>query len=144
MKQEVKIIVSLIGAIVFGFIFNAADSGVRTSAHYGGVVLLSVIIFFVLKWLLGLVGETSYVKEHVEQKEQVRRVKSDLVSYQESKNSFKYFSNEKLLEMYHQFQNNKQENLDRLALEEELVDRGLIENSPMHEKLYMIKKKLME
>lgn len=143
MKQEIKIIISAIGAVLFGVIGNATSSGAKTSGHYMGVVMVSIIVFFVIKWLLGKINDSEYVKEIQDQKELNRKVKNDLENYQETKNSFKYFSNERLLVLYKQFQSDGSENLERLALEEELVERGLIENSPMHEKMYLLKKKFM-
>ena len=45
--------------------------------------------------------------------------------YQESKNSFHYFSDNKLLNIYEEFQNStKHSNMEQLALEEELANES--------------------
>ena len=64
-----------------------------------------------------------------------------LVKYQEAKNSFKYFSDESLKSIYEEFKSSQTESMERLALEEIMVEKGLISHSPMHEKLHSIKKK---
>jgi hypothetical protein len=141
MKQEIKIIISLVGTIIFGVIANVNSSGAKTSGHYMGLVMVSIIVFFVINWLLGKINDTEYIKEIQDQKELRSKVENDLNNYQELKNSFNYFSDERLLAIYKKFQLEHIENLERLALEEELVKRRLIKNSPMHEKLYSIKNK---
>lgn len=144
MKKENKIIISAIGAILFGVIGNAFSSGLKNTQHYLGVVVFSITVFFVFKWLLEKFSETEYFKEIQGQRILNQKVKNDLENYHETKKTFKYFSNERLIETYKQFQEDVTENLERLALEEELVNRGLIESSPMHEKMYILKKKFMQ
>ena len=89
------------------------------------------------------------VKVKIEQKKQENvlneSIKSNMREYQESKNSFQYFSDDRLLNIYAQFQNGtKNSNMEQLALEEELVKRKMIDHSPMHEKLYAINKELFK
>jgi len=89
------------------------------------------------------------VKVKIEQKKQENvlneSIKSNMREYQESKNSFQYFSDDRLLNIYAQFQNEtKNSNMEQLALEEELVKRKMIDHSPMHEKLYAINKELFK
>jgi hypothetical protein len=62
--------------------------------------------------------------------------------YNEAKSRFKYLSNDVLLNKYKEYQENKLEDMIRLALEEELVERKLITHSPMHNKLDAIMTKM--
>ncbi|MCB0745808.1 MAG: hypothetical protein KDC67_18035, partial [Ignavibacteriae bacterium] len=89
------------------------------------------------------------IKVKIEQKKQENElnesIKMNMREYQESKNSFQYFSDNKLLNIYEQFENGtKNSNMEQLALEEELVKRKLIDHSPMHEKLYAINKEFFK
>jgi predicted PurR-regulated permease PerM len=89
------------------------------------------------------------LKDKFEQKKQENllneNIKMSMREYQESKNSFQYFSDNKLLNIYEEFQNStKHSNMEQLALEEELVKRKLIDFSPMHEKLYAINKEFFK
>jgi DNA/RNA-binding domain of Phe-tRNA-synthetase-like protein len=88
------------------------------------------------------------IKVKIEQKKQENELKSSIESnmreYQEFKNSFQFFSDERILNIYEQFLNGtKRSNMEQLALEEELVKRGLIDHSPTHEKLYAINKEFL-
>jgi hypothetical protein len=92
---------------------------------------------------------TRNIKIKLEQKKQENslneNIKMSMREYQESKNSFQYFSDNRLLNIYEQFQNGtKNSNMEQLALEEELVKRKLIDHSPMHEKLYAIDKEFFK
>ena len=72
-------------------------------------------------------------------------IKINMREYQDSKNSFLYFSDSRLLNVYKQFQKGiKNSNMEQLALEEELVKRKLIDHSPLHENLYSINKELFK
>jgi uncharacterized membrane protein YgaE (UPF0421/DUF939 family) len=92
---------------------------------------------------------TKNIKNKIEQKKQEDALNEDIKmsmrEYEESKNSFQYFSDNKLLNIYEQFQNGtKNSNMEQLALEEELVKRKLMNHSPMHEKLYAINKEFFK
>lgn len=137
-----KYFISLILAIIFGVVANSTSSGAKTNGHYQGIIMVSIIVFFILVWLIGKIMNSNYVNEQKETIETNRKIKSDLSNYQETKNSFTYFSDKKLLELLTEYKNEKIENLERLALEEELVKRKLIESSDMHEKLFNIKRNL--
>lgn len=83
------------------------------------------------------------IEQKRKEKELDYKIKSDIQYYKESKNSFQYFSDDNLLSIYEEFKSGtKDSNMEQLALEEELVKRKLIDHSPMHEKLYWIKKHL--
>lgn len=92
---------------------------------------------------------TRNIKIKMDQKKQENslneNIKMSMREYKESKNSFQYFSDNRLLNIYEQFQNGtKNSNMEQLALEEELVKRKLIDHSPMHEKLYAINKEFFK
>jgi len=92
---------------------------------------------------------TKNIKNKIEQKKQENAlnegIKMSMREYQDSKNSFQYFSDNKLLNIYEQFQSGtKNSNMEQLALEEELVKRKLMDHSPMHEKIYAINKEFFQ
>lgn len=58
--------------------------------------------------------------------------------YDNAKESFKHLSDHKLKDRYRQMCDGNG-SVEKLALEEELVDRGVLDYSPMHEKLQSIK-----
>jgi hypothetical protein len=115
-----------------------------------GTVVVMAIVFT----LIGVGAEKSKeiaknIKVKIEQKKQDNllneNIQNNMRKYQESKNSFQYFSDDRLLNIYEQFQNGtKSSNMKQLALEEELVKRKMIDHSPMHEKLYAINKELFK
>ncbi len=90
-------------------------------------------------------GIEKKINEKIEQNQLKNHIKDNQLKYNEAKNNFHYFSNDKLIELYEKFSGRElNEDVEQLALEEELVKRGLIDHSPMHEKLYLIKKKLFD
>lgn len=115
-----------------------------------GVVIVITIVFT----LISVGGDKSKkvaknIKGKIEQRKQENalneNIKMNMREYHDSKNSFQYFSDSRLLNIYDQFQNGiKNSNMEQLALEEELVKRKLLDHSPMHEKLYAINKELFK
>ena len=84
----------------------------------------------------------SLKKNNIDRKETLQNrkiVEADLLKYQSTKNAIKYISNEQLKEIYEKLVASKTEDMKRLAVEEELVDRKIIPFSPMHEKLQKLK-----
>jgi hypothetical protein len=65
-------------------------------------------------------------------------VQNSMKNYQNSSHHFQFLSDETLLSKYQKNQSNMLTEMDRLALEEELVKRGLIKFSPTHEKIEKI------
>lgn len=80
-------------------------------------------------------------KEIQEVKRSEREVAKTNASYQDAKNRFKYLSDEYLKSKYEEYQTTGEEDVILLAIEEELVERGIINYSPMHEKLDLLKHK---
>ena len=85
---------------------------------------------------------SSQIKEKIEIKQTAQATQQSLNEYADAKNRFKYLSNEALLTKYKQFQEERKDDMIRLALEEELVERKLISHSPMHEKLEALMTKM--
>jgi hypothetical protein len=71
-----------------------------------------------------------------------KSVSSSIEEYQIAKKEFKQQGDSDLLERYDYLKSNGIENMIRLALEEVLVERGLIETSPMHDKMEKIYAKI--
>lgn len=108
------------------------------------MVLGAVIVFVV--FLLPIIQKgTDYTKDifqenkiKSEQNRIVRKILNEANQHKnlhiEKKKSFKYLSNDHLLEMYNS-SNNRLNPMEQLALEETLVDKKLIDFSPTHEKM---------
>lgn len=85
-------------------------------------------------------GIRNKIEDIKEEKALTKEVKKQRDEYLQAKHTFKYMSNEKLFGLYQESLMRGDANMERLALEEALVERGVIENSPMHEKMYHLKK----
>lgn len=79
------------------------------------------------------------IEEQKTERELNRNVQNSLNAYKDSVHSFQYLSNQTLLDKFQNEQQDKDDNMVRLALEEEMVKRGLIEYSPTHEKIDKLK-----
>ncbi|WP_186439165.1 hypothetical protein [Olleya sp. Hel_I_94] len=115
----------------------------------GFIIVMSVVITLISTGVDKSKEIAKNVKTKIEQKKQENvlneNIKMSIREYQDSKNSFQYFSDNRLLNIYDQFQSGlKKSNMEQLALEEELVKRKLINHSPMHEKLYAINKDIFK
>lgn len=81
-------------------------------------------------------------KINSETRKETQRLSKDVhmneQKYQSAKNSYRYFSDEKIAELLKI--DDKSNPFERLALEETGVERGIIKHSPMHEKLNNIQK----
>ncbi|TVZ49852.1 hypothetical protein JM82_0291 [Olleya sp. Hel_I_94] len=136
-------------------IFNVIFLGEAWSASQfllfmvGFIIVMSVVITLISTGVDKSKEIAKNVKTKIEQKKQENvlneNIKMSIREYQDSKNSFQYFSDNRLLNIYDQFQSGlKKSNMEQLALEEELVKRKLINHSPMHEKLYAINKDIFK
>ena len=111
----------------------------------GFVIVMSIVFTLISVGAEKSKEVTQNIKQKIEKKKQENllneNIKMNMREYQESKNSYQYFSDINLLNIYEQFENGtKNSNMEQLALEEELVKRKLLSHSPMHEKLYAINK----
>jgi hypothetical protein len=110
------------------------------------MVFVGVTNGIVFGWLIGFIIDkikdqptvkpvTKHTNENIETTN--KSYESENI-YNDAKYRFKYISNDLLLKKY----TNETEsisNIEKLALEEELVNRGLMKFSPMHEKMNEIK-----
>ena len=111
----------------------------------GLVVVMAIVFALISHGAVKSKEIAKNVKIRIDQKKQQNllneSIDNSMREYREYKNSFQYFSNNKLLDIYEQFQNGtKSSNMEQMALEEELIKRKMIDHSPMHEKLYAINK----
>jgi|LSQX01.3.fsa_nt_gb predicted PurR-regulated permease PerM len=127
------------------------NSGLLTLLLALGIFLAIFLLsyFLIDKLIDGVKKSRKHIAERVENTKEIRALKEitkkEQRNYQEAKVSFGYFSNDKLLSLYEQYVKGEiASDLELLALEEELVKRGLLDHSPMHEKLYLLKKKFFE
>lgn len=118
------------------------------------ISLLSVAGFILV--LVGGIGMLGIFKNIAKEKIVESRVKNEvkeelnyqnqLISkneriYNDAKQKFQFLSDEILLNEYN---HGEEEDIVRLALEEELVTRKLIKHSPLHEKLYLLEKHFLK
>jgi hypothetical protein len=152
MKSTVAIATYVVCWLLFvGMAVSIADSVPRdmeNSAALGVPLMLIVFIApgFIAAWVASNYDEaTEKVRQKVDNavanmknKEQIEKSKEE---YEKAKSQFQYISNQSLLEGYEEMIEKDEHSMRRLALEEELVNRGLIEYSPMHEKMHALKKR---
>jgi hypothetical protein len=143
MKKIVITFIGLATAIITGFILNIIYSSFKGLNPVFASILAFSIIFvpmIVMIYSIDFVDSKvdSLKKKYTGRKETLKNkkiVEADLLEYHSTKNSIRYISNEQLKEIYEKLVTSKTEDMKRLAVEEELVDRKLIPFSPMHEKL---------
>lgn len=153
--ENLKPIILIIIGVLIGIFFISLLKDVVPDEGVTQLFLALLIIGICMTFTL-VVGEKffekvsevkkSYIEEQnqkKEEKEAVNIVRRDIEIYQNAKNSFTYFSDDKLMALYNEMKSNTDTNvLEQLAIEEVLVDRRLITHSPLHEKLYHFKKLL--
>jgi len=155
--DTLKFIIIFIGGIVLGALIVGLLQDILPTDGIAPLFIALIIFgasFMIVFFIVESFSEKSKkvaenIKVKIEQKKQENElnesIKMNMREYQESKNSFQYFSDNKLLNIYEQFENGtKNSNMEQLALEEELVKRKLIDHSPMHEKLYAINKEFFK
>lgn len=148
----------IISAVCAGFL-TAGIAGLIADKDFGAfTVFIAIGIFlgsFYISWMIienifnTTKKATDVISEKVKEQKEIINLQNatnlEIKKYQEAKHSYQYFSNSRLLSLYAQYQTHKiSSNLEQLALEEELVKRRLIDHSPMHEKLYLIKKEFFD
>jgi uncharacterized protein YpmS len=154
--MEAKKIISVIAAILFMLFLLFNVNPTKDSAGIWLLIIFSSlvwggIVYAIVSSIYSSASKSKIAKDiqqkiadSNEQKELRRVVNNDIREYQKAKNSYKYLSNSSLISIYKDFLNKGIENMERLALEEVMVDKGILENSPMHEKLYLIKKSILD
>jgi len=114
-KYEIMAAIGVINGVVLGLILGLIIDKIRESAAVAAI--------------------TTKVNDIQEQQELVKRTKASSVEYNEAKHRYQFLSNATLTEKFEEYKTADVSNMQRLALEEELVKRGVLEYSPMHEKL---------
>jgi len=104
---------------------------------------LGALLGFIVSLIIDAIGNSKTINENVSAYKEKKKYKENhiksMTEYNEAKESFQYLSNETLLTKYDNYLKNNINDMTRLALEEELVKRNVIEYSPMHEKMENIK-----
>jgi len=138
---------------IIGSIINLinSDSSYRDSQPFPMALsgfFLGALLGFVISLIIDLLGNSKIIHQGIheikEKKELKTNLRNSMNEYNEARESYQYLSNETLLSKYSSYIKDDANDMKRLALEEELVKRKLIEYSPMHEKLDKIKTNLKE
>ena len=156
-KENLKTIVSFVIGIVLASLFvglikdSLPTDGIAplfiALLIYGVFIIISLVVVDQISTSSKKVAKNVKTKivEAKQENELNQNIKNNLRTYDESKNSFQYFSDDKLLSIYKNYSNGlEHSDMELLALEEELVKRKLIDHSPMHEKLYAINKEIFK
>lgn len=78
------------------------------------------------------------VEKKIEEEQIKKEVKSSIGAYNEAVHHFQFLSDETLIAMYNE-EIDKENKMEKLALEEELVKRKILKYSPEHEKINKLK-----
>ena len=106
-----------------------------------GAVLGAIIGFIIdqIRKSPAVKSASNKIEQIKEDRKLNESVKSSMKIYQEAVHNFQYLSDQTLWAKFNSESVENLDNMERLALEEEMVKRGLIEFSPMHEKLDKLK-----
>jgi hypothetical protein len=147
MKENRNLISGIVSVIILIILIQIEPLNNGDFFEILGVLVIFTISFFIVRFLLSLFIESETgekieieIRNKKELEIMTKKVQYDIAKYQNAKNSFKYFSNEKLASIYKELEEKGIEDMERLALEEIMVEKGLLTHSKMHEKLHMIKK----
>jgi hypothetical protein len=142
-RKYLWLIFGIIGALIN---LTNADSNYIDSQPLGMALsgfFLGALLGFIVSLIIDAIGNSKTINENVSAYKEKKKYKENhiksMTEYNEAKESFQYLSNETLLTKYDNYLKNNINDMTRLALEEELVKRNVIEYSPMHEKMENIK-----
>jgi len=151
-QKEIKIIsytwwIFMIIGIIIGLANSDSryiDSQPFAKALSGGMsgALIGALIGYVIDQIRksALVKEVSQnIEQNKIDKELNKNIQNSMTIYKDAVHRFQFLSNQTLLEKFQKEQGEKDDNMERLALEEEMVKRGIIDYSPMYEKLEKVK-----
>lgn len=138
-------IFSIIGVII-GLINS--DSSYRDSQPIA-YAFLGLVNGALIGWFFGYIIDqiknsstvqhiSKKIEEDKENKTIIENAKSSLAKYNDARHRFQYLSNETLIHKYQTSDIDNCDNMEQLALEEELVKRNVLNHSPMHEKMEKI------
>ena len=144
-KQKIALVIAIIAIVLMliaepprKFSFSTILGMLVFGSVCYGVAFFLVGLFYSTKKGEDLINSRQEKKEIEEIKNQTRQ---NIITHKEAKSSFSYFSDERLLNLYDISIKSGKEDMERLALEEVLVERKLISHSPMHEKMHLLKQK---
>jgi len=134
---------------ILGLFIGLAKADGRING-YGVMAFAGVVNGIVWGWLLGFIIDkikdsspvqniSQKIEESKQEQELIKQTKQSLNVYNDAKHRFQFLSDETLIEKFKSYVGEDVTDMQRLALEEELVKRGLLKHSPMHEKLEKIK-----
>lgn len=146
-----KLLAALFGIAVFiGLLWLLFSIINATGSGGSGVVGIIALILIVIFGAIALTASEKFKEKSAEvnlkiakEKEQtqiINQTKKDLNEYQSYKHSYSLCSDNFLISNYKKLKDDNIENMETLACEEEMVKRGLLDYSPMHEKLLIIKR----
>ena len=143
MINKISAIVALLGTTIFYFIDDTKNDLFNTVIALFSIfgilfIVTSYVLFYTTKF-----GENvmRIIKNRFKEIEQQKRYDDNLKLYVDSKHQFQYLSKDSLLQLYEEYKIQGKDDMKRLALEEILVEKGIIDYSPMHEKSNNISKK---
>lgn len=138
-----KNLFSIILSILICLLLHLSDpgNGKFKAPDFIGLLIFFAIFFFISRWIFDkvLVAEKNLKQKNNSEKE-INQIENDLKIYNDSKNNFKYLSSEKLTLIYENHKDGNINKMELLALEETLVERGILSHSPIREKLYDMQK----
>jgi len=140
MINKISAIVALLGTILFYFIDETKNDLFNTLIALFSIfgiifIVTSYVLFHTIKFGENIVRR---IKKRIKEIEEQKRYEDKTKLYVDSKHQFQYLSKERLLQLYEDYKIQGKEDMRRLALEEILVEKGIIDYSPMHEKLNKI------
>lgn len=144
MEKKIKIISGVISSLVSITIIIVDSYRMNWDlVELFGLTLMFIVVYFLSKVILKNIFRTNKgvkVVDWIIEKEGNKLVKKqeeiDNIEYLKAKKTFKYYSDEKLIELYDIKLKDNIENIQRLALEEIMIDRGILSHSIMHEKIF--------
>ncbi|WP_431130113.1 hypothetical protein [Flagellimonas flava] len=81
------------------------------------------------------------IESHKAEQELNKNIKNSMNIYHDAVHRFQFLSNDTLKKKFEAKDSEETNNMEQLALEEEMVKRGLLDYSPMHEKMEKLKGK---
>ena len=125
-------IVTIVAGAILVMVGNPTDDygSNETSIIMGVIVALAGVALFAYNAARSQSGSAQFDAD-----EDVQNVRARVSQYEGASHEFGFLSDETLTREHERYKRNGQEDLRRLALEEEMVRRNLLDHSPMHEKL---------
>jgi hypothetical protein len=127
---------SLIGAIITGF-----EDDWLAAALILGIPVYCVLVAMGLWVYSGYRDEGDYRNGEIE--EMAEAVRGSVEAYSRSRQEYESRSKTDLLDAYAKMSKESKEDIERLALEDELVERGMLDESKMRKKAQNLEDKML-